>query len=515
MDKAQRLKRISRARDLDLDETQAIAVLDQEMRSADSDLRAAAAEAVCDYYHVPSLVETCMDLARKDTDAGVRVRAIHSLGFILDDGCPDSEPEEEGESGVGGEIDPSTFTTVKSLLLQLARAARGQDDPGHSAVEVLGWLGNTAEVREVLEAQWERAEPGSRAAALIAAGRANLREWEPRVLEALESRGGKLLVAALKAVASMALRKAAARVQELCSHTDPDVRNAAVLAVPSVLSARRAKSLLKSLRQHKDPDTRRMVRSAKEILEEDAGFEDPEDENEDFDEDDDHAEFQDLARERAVLREEFRHSIAFGKAPPEIREWLPGLADRFFQFLQDHQGIDLEEFEPCDLQEFLLEFLPVHLDIDKFAGFEKRAPEGLGVLVRFMADTRRFVESTYMEALDAVITDFHKSIAEPNSHSQNPPSRRQLAAMEAVRQSKLAPPTKLGIQGRSVPPPEPVTGEFGATDRTRSSSAAKEPPAPRHAEDPLPPAKKNKKTPATGSAKRSKSAKSDGKEADR
>ncbi len=411
MDKSKRLKLIHMARDYELDEPEAVAILEREMKNSDPEVRAAAATAVCDYNHVPSLVVACMELARADADTGVRVRAIQSLGWILEDevdaaGADVPEGEQEPE-----ELDRATYQAIRDLLVLLARDEKVPEEIGAEAVEGLGWLGSRAEEKVILEEYYARRGPRCRAAALIAAGRAGARDWEARVLDHLREKTGPLLLAALKAAASLSLRKAAARVQELCSHSDPEVRNAAILAVPAVLPSGRANRILKSLRKHKDPDTRRMVRSASEILEEEAPFVDGEEGEEVVTEPPEDEVARSESVRRAILSD-FVDSAAFRQAPVGWRPWLPRLVDNFFSFLIEHQGTDPEEFEPTDLQEFLLEYLPVNLDMPPDAAAS--APGGLLVLVAFMVETRRFTElESFGEALESATPDYLTAVGLP------------------------------------------------------------------------------------------------------
>lgn len=423
MDKAQRLKQIAKAREYELEEDEAVALLERELRNADADVRCAAAAAVCDYYHVPVLVQACIDLAKGDAHAGVRQRAIQSLGWILEDGALGGLEDEGGAGADLGELARDTYEAVKALLLGLARDGSRDEAVAACAVESLGWLGAQPEVQSLLEDWYRHAEPRSKASALIAAGRARLREtWEARILEHLKEKSGLLLAAALCAAGSLGLRKAAARVQELCQNPDPEVRNAAILAVPAVLPAARANRLLKSLRRHKDPDTRRMVRTAGEILEEESIFEESEEEAAETDAAaagdtaaEEAAEAKAPEVERASIVSEFVESAAFRAAPHEQKSWLATLANHFFSFLQVHQGTDPEEFEPSDLQEFLLEFLPVNLELPP--GAATAAPDGLAVLVKFMVETRRFADGEpYCEALAKVRDDYLASIGDPRPH---------------------------------------------------------------------------------------------------
>ncbi len=421
MDKNQRLKQIARARDYELEEADAVALLERELRNGDADVRSAAAAAVCDYYHVPALVQACLDLARGDGHGGVRQRAIQSLGWILEDGALGGLEESEERVEDLDELDRATYEAVKQLLFDLARAGVGDDSVAPCAVEALGWLGGQPEVVALLESVYLRADPRMKASAMIAAGRAGLQEgWEARILEHLKERGGPLVAAALQAAGNLGLRKAAARVQELCQSADPEVRNAAILAVPAVLPCARANRLLKSLRRHKDPDTRRMVRTAGEILEEESLYSEGEDESTDAEAvaeeaaDDAAAEAKAPDVERASIVGEFIESSAFRAAAPDRKAWLPTLANHFFSFLQVHQGTDPEEFEPSDLQDFLLEFLPVNLDLPPAAAAV--APDGLAVLVRFMVETRRFADAEpYCEALAEAREDYLISIGDPRA----------------------------------------------------------------------------------------------------
>lgn len=218
--------------DLDVSDEVAEEKLLAWMESSDAEVRAAAAEAVWEFYFLPRVLDRAFALARSDGDARVQRAALVAMGRVIHEGAIDDiedTPIEDLDPEL--DLDPNVYWKVRAFLLAAARDETIPIEVRRFAVEALGYAGARADVAAILFEWYAMTDPPARRSALFAMGLSGCSQYARHVARHIDDEDLETRLVAIRAAGLGRVRVARDAVIEASRDKDPRVRLAAAEAL--------------------------------------------------------------------------------------------------------------------------------------------------------------------------------------------------------------------------------------------------------------------------------------------
>jgi HEAT repeat protein len=207
------------------------------IQDADGEVRARAVEGLWDSQD-PALVSPLLKMAREDPSEQVRAAAVKLLGrFVL--------------LGELGRLSAAQQSAIEEILLTLIRSPEKSLEVRRRAIESLACSGRQ-EVPGIVENAYYHPDRRMRVAAIYAMGRTLDPQWEPLLLEELQSHDAECRYEAARACGELGLTSAVARLAELLSDDDREIQETSIWALGQV-GGDRAKRALEEHYEVVDP----------------------------------------------------------------------------------------------------------------------------------------------------------------------------------------------------------------------------------------------------------------------
>lgn len=166
--------------------------------------------------HLPAVF---IELVKNDSDGEVRAAAAGALGHYIYLGEIEELPEK-------------TFHQVEDCLLQTAGGQQAVN-VRQRALESLGFS-SRPEVVDLIRSAYQSRDKTWVASALLAMGRSSDKQWNPEVLEALESDLPLVRSEAARAAGELEIKSARPLLLELLSDPDDTIRFASIWALSQI-----------------------------------------------------------------------------------------------------------------------------------------------------------------------------------------------------------------------------------------------------------------------------------------
>jgi len=170
-------------------------------------------------YESPRLIPDLLDILAADPDTDVRAVAATALGKYVFLG----EIEE---------IPASTLHSIEDLLLQVTRSSQASL-VRRRALESLGYS-SRGEVPALIDEAYYSDNVDWLVSALFAMGVSANKEWNPLVLTQLQNDNPEVLHEAVRAAGELEIHESVARLMDLLSSEDSDVRLATVWSLSQI-----------------------------------------------------------------------------------------------------------------------------------------------------------------------------------------------------------------------------------------------------------------------------------------
>jgi HEAT repeat protein len=228
-EKIQFLSRIVEGRDY---LTNYLPVLKDFLDDEEAEVRKLAITGLWDYPK-PEMIEVFLDKADNDPDAGVRCKAIITLGRYVYEGIMadydfDWEPMEETMRE--DELPEEDFLRVKEFLLGIYGNQDKTLDERRYAVEALSFL-TDPEILDIIEEAYDHPDAKMKMSAIFAMGRNGELYWEPIILDELYNPVKELQIEAIRAAGEASFEGAGEDLLQLTYSDDRDVRLEAIWAL--------------------------------------------------------------------------------------------------------------------------------------------------------------------------------------------------------------------------------------------------------------------------------------------
>jgi HEAT repeat protein len=185
-------------------------------------------------YPAPELIDPLIDIAQRDPDQQVRIRAITTLGRYVYEGEMADYDYDWGELEAiirEDELPEESYRRVVAFLLDIARDPSAPLDARRFSIEALGFS-TQPDVVDLVEQVYHEPHVEMKASALFAMGRSGLARWERYVLAELDSPAPQVQLDAVRAAGELFLDEAAPALLTLArSATDQNLRHEAIWAL--------------------------------------------------------------------------------------------------------------------------------------------------------------------------------------------------------------------------------------------------------------------------------------------
>ena len=213
-------------------------------------------------------LDSILEIARNDPDAGVRAQACSTLGIFVYEGA------------MVEELDADQYEALREFLMGRLRDESEDIDVRRYSLESLGFDGED-EIAEMLKWAYEQEDPRWQASAVFAMGRASGLTWTTQIVAALDSENRMVKLAAVKAASEGYCEEATPKLRNLALCDDRDVRLEAIWALGRTGGPGALETLEMCLRDA-DEDVREMAQGSIEEYEILANIDE---DDEDWDED--------------------------------------------------------------------------------------------------------------------------------------------------------------------------------------------------------------------------------------
>ena len=200
-----------------------------------------------------SLIESFLDMAQSDPAVSVRAAAASALGQFVLLGELDRLPAQQR-------------LLIEETLLNLIRSPEESIDVRQRAVEALA-CSSRKEVAAIIENAYSHEDRRMRVAAVFAMGRSLDAQWEPLLLDELQSHDTELRYEAVRACGELELASAISRLAELLDDADREVQEASVWALGQI-GGQTARQILQTHYQTIPEDNKALREAFEEALDE-------------------------------------------------------------------------------------------------------------------------------------------------------------------------------------------------------------------------------------------------------
>jgi HEAT repeat protein len=195
-----------------------------------------------------SLIDALLPIAESDESADVRAGAIGSLGDALE------RLSDDGD-------DQALIDRIGRLVTAVAAAEREPTITRRRAVEALGSLSQTTDVRQLIRDAYEHGDQAIEAGALTAMGRSLDSRWRPVLRAVLRSEDAEIRFEAARSLGMVGNEDDVSGLAELVDDEDSDVRRIAILALGEI-GGPGAVKVLRALAERDDDSVRELVQEA-------------------------------------------------------------------------------------------------------------------------------------------------------------------------------------------------------------------------------------------------------------
>jgi HEAT repeat protein len=168
-----------------------------------------------------STIEALLPIAEGDDSADVRAGATVFLGDALE------RLSDDGD-------DATLIERIARLVTTIAANEREPTVTRRRAIEALGSLSQTTDVRQLIRDAYEHGDQAIEAAALAAMGRSLDSRWRPVLRAVLKSDDAEIRFEAARSLGMVGNEDDVVGIAELVDDEDPDVRRVAILALGEI-----------------------------------------------------------------------------------------------------------------------------------------------------------------------------------------------------------------------------------------------------------------------------------------
>jgi HEAT repeat protein len=200
-----------------------------------------------------SLIASFLDMAQSDPTVPVRAAAASALGQFVLLGELDRLPAQQR-------------SLIEEILLNLIRSPEESIDVRRRALEALA-CSSREEVTAIIENAYSHDDRRMRVAAVFAMGRSLDAQWEPLLLDELQSHDPELRYEAARACGELELASALSSLAELLEDPDREVQEASIWALGQI-GGQTAHQILQTHYQTIPKDDRALRQALEEAFDE-------------------------------------------------------------------------------------------------------------------------------------------------------------------------------------------------------------------------------------------------------